>query len=322
MSAGRKQQLQRSQQRRPPPRRPPAGHVAWPSGGASRSPSQGQGQAHAQGVRDPRQRAFPSRPPPSNNFGPGRSDTSGGGGGYGNRPIRRQSEPSGPRPQTRNEDGAASIRWTEERVDVAKLVEFAKSPKGQKLRLPRGRNIFHSHVLLVSPDGLLSEPRPTNVVLRGVNRILESLEVLAMPNPDQFGPSHPRGRFPICHIVNVIEERKREGDRLAAERKKTVAKKELELNWAIDLHDLEHRLKKLREFLAKGLLVDIALTNKKRGRKATDQEAREVIRRIREAIAEVPGSKERKAMEGEILRSAKICVQGASVKKKAADGDK
>ncbi|CAK7265316.1 hypothetical protein SEPCBS119000_001450 [Sporothrix epigloea] len=191
----------------------------------------------------------------------------------------------------------------------------ARARGGSKVRMPRDRDIAYSHVILQNPNGSLSDPRPTGAVMRGLHSITESLVMLAYP--DTEGPrENPTTRFPICTIVNRIAERKQEADLLAAARKKAVAKKELELSWGIESHDLGHRLKKLHEFLDKGLLVEMTLMRKKGKREATKPEANELLRRIRETIAAVPGAKETKAMEGELLRTVRLTLQGPSPKKK------
>ncbi|CAK7224245.1 hypothetical protein SCUCBS95973_005451 [Sporothrix curviconia] len=191
---------------------------------------------------------------------------------------------------------------------------LAERVKG-KVRMPRDRDIASNYVILQNADGSLSAPVQTSTVLRGLHRITESLVMLSYANTD--GPrSDPQSRFPICVVVNRIEERKQEADLRAAARKKGVAKKELELAWGIDTHDLGHRLKKLKGFLEKGLLVEMTLMRKKGKRVATLPEAKELLKRIRETIAAVPGAKETKPMEGELLHSVRLAIQGPSAKKK------
>ncbi|CAK7216423.1 hypothetical protein SBRCBS47491_002819 [Sporothrix bragantina] len=218
-------------------------------------------------------------------------------------------------PQGGNTGGGGDAAATFRKQSNAIPGLAARIKGGNKVRMPRDRDINYNHVILKNRDGSLSEPRPTATVLRGLHRITESLVMLSYPNTD--GPrNEPTSRFPICFIVNRIEERKQEADLLAAARKKVVAKKELELNWSIESHDLGHRLKKLHGFLEKGLLVEMTLMRKKGKREATKPEAQQLLRRIRETIAEVPGSKETKAMEGELLRTVRLAIQGPSAKKK------
>lgn len=191
-------------------------------------------------------------------------------------------------------------------------------------RLPRDDEITNPYVVLRQEDGSLSEPKPTAGVLLGLEPSTESLVVLAMPpsrsdddsdNDSSSGNSPPQ--YPICKIINRIAERKAQTDRVKDQRKKTVSSKELELNWAIDPHDLGHRLTKLRGFLEKGMRVEVSLIRKSKNkgkRQATQEQASEVVRRIRETLAEVPGAKESKNMEGELLTTAKLYLEGAEKK--------
>ncbi len=203
-------------------------------------------------------------------------------------------------------------------------------------RMPRDGEITHRHVILRQEDGSLSDPQPTNAVLAGLNRRTQSLVVLALP-PDERktdsaddgfesasaspeeGPAQNRRnaapRFPICKIVDRVAERKAEYDRAKEQRKKTSAGKELEINWAIDAHDLGHRLAKLQEFLERGLRVEVTMLRKSKNRgkrQATRDEAVEVVRRVRETVAAVPGARETRNMEGELLRTAKLFLEGST----------
>ena len=86
--------------------------------------------------------------------------------------------------------------------------------------------------------------------------------------------------------------------------------KTIELNWAIDGNDLGHRLNKVKEFLGKGFKVEVVLAEKRKGRKATEEEAQDLLRRIREAVKEVDGARESKPMEGKLLKPATIYAEG------------
>lgn len=74
--------------------------------------------------------------------------------------------------------------------------------------------------------------------------------------------------------------------------------KQIELNWAIDPNDLKHRLDKMAEFLREGRRVEILLAPKKRGRKASEDEQDDVLRKIKDNAETVEGAEEWKAMEG------------------------
>jgi len=181
-------------------------------------------------------------------------------------------------------------------------------PRGRfKLgRLPRDEEITHPLVQLASEDGKLSAPTPTRQILERLDRRRESLVVVAQPDPEKENSM----QYPVCKVVNRAAERAAEKEKALAARKKNVLNKELELNWAIDPHDLGHRLDKLKTFLEKGCRVEITLMSRKRKRQATAEEGREVVRRVREVIGQVPGAKEYKPMEGAILASCKIFVEG------------
>lgn len=199
-------------------------------------------------------------------------------------------------------------------------------------RLPRDREITHRFVVLRQEDGSLSEPQPTSAIMARLNPQLESLVMLAMPQaetaPAAAEEDRSEGsaaaekrkeppRFPICKIVDRVAERKAEYEKAREMRRKKTLSKELELNWAIDTHDLEHRMEKLREFLERGLRVEVSMMRKGKGkgrRHATQEEAAELLRRVRETVAAVPGARESKPMEGELLRVAKLVLDGPARK--------
>lgn len=74
--------------------------------------------------------------------------------------------------------------------------------------------------------------------------------------------------------------------------------KQIELNWAIDANDLEHRLDKMEEFLREGRRVEVLLAPKKRGRKASVDEQEDVLNKIRDRAEAIEGAEEWKDMEG------------------------
>ncbi|KAH8811920.1 hypothetical protein F5884DRAFT_295015 [Xylogone sp. PMI_703] len=173
------------------------------------------------------------------------------------------------------------------------------SPPAMK-RLPRDDEIKSRTVRVVGEDGKLKEPQQTLEVLNSLNRTLESL-VIVDPGTD--------GSIPICKIINKKAEREAVKAKKAVKNPGAVVKT-IELNWAIDANDLGHRLKKMKEFLGKGNKVELILASKRKGRKASPEEADMVLQKIREAIAEVDGAKESKAMEGKVLGHATLFIQG------------
>ncbi|KAJ9139433.1 hypothetical protein NKR23_g7942 [Pleurostoma richardsiae] len=182
-----------------------------------------------------------------------------------------------------------------------------RRPSYKLNRLPRDQEITHRyvHVAGAGEDGKLSEPMPTREVLQGLNLATHSLVVVALPAGDK-GP-----RYPVCKVVDKKAATAAGAEKAkAAARRKGPATKELELNWAIAPHDLEHRLKQMRTFLGKGLRVQVLLLNKARKRRASDEEAREVLAKVKETAAEVAGTKEWKAPEGAIRGSMKLFLEG------------
>ena len=109
--------------------------------------------------------------------------------------------------------------------------------------------------------------------------------------------------------MNKKAMRDAEKAKQVAARKSMVATKTIELNWAIDGNDLEHRLHRMRDFLGKGNKVEVMMAPKRKGRKATEEEARVLVQRIREAI-EREGARESKTMEGKLLGTATIYAEG------------
>ena len=99
------------------------------------------------------------------------------------------------------------------------------------------------------------------------------------------------------------------------ERSSAVTVKTIELNWAIDGNDLRHRLERIREFLGRGWRVEVMMAPKRKGRKASEEEARELLDRVRGVVADVEGARESKAMEGKLLGTATIFAEGKAVQK-------
>ena len=120
-----------------------------------------------------------------------------------------------------------------------------------------------------------------------------SLVLLAAPRPGGAGP-----QYPICKITDRKAEEAAQAEKNAAKKKEKT--KELELNWAIAPHDLRTKMAQLKRFLSKGYQVTVTMMNlKKRDkRKASADEAKEVLKAVETVLAEVPGTKEIKAREG------------------------
>ncbi|OBT69420.1 hypothetical protein VE03_01225 [Pseudogymnoascus sp. 23342-1-I1] len=205
--------------------------------------------------------------------------------------------------------------------------------RGYASALPRDEQIAKLNfpfVHLVDETGKLSPPQRVADILASLDRKTQYLHTVALPPPrlrsrweqppeaapesSEDGPGRAVPEIPVCKIINKVAEQKA----AKAHKKKPVnpsqTVKTLELNWAIDSHDLEHKLKRMREFLEKGYRVDVVLIGKRKKRKATPEEAAETLRRIRAAAEEVEGAKEWKAMEGKVGVQVTVYLEGKAKK--------
>jgi len=145
----------------------------------------------------------------------------------------------------------------------------------------------------------LHPPQSTAFVLGSFDRKIYTLVTVVEGEP---------GVPPICKIMD--KKLLRESEKAQEKKKRKQEKggkpgKTIELNWAIGDNDLGHRLKKMKDFLAKGTKVEVLLAKKKRGKLASIEECQGLINRIRKAREEVEGSKETRAMEGKIPEEGK-----------------
>ncbi|KAK0827894.1 hypothetical protein LTR73_005496 [Friedmanniomyces endolithicus] len=128
---------------------------------------------------------------------------------------------------------------------------------------------------------------------------------------------------PVCKVVSKKEQYDLERRKKAANKErvkegsKAQSMKTLELNWAIDANDLQHRLDRIGEFLADGRRVEVVLAAKKRGRKATVQECGQVVKKIEECVTGVEGASVMKALTGKMGSFATIMLQGKVGKSQA-----
>ncbi|KAH9909964.1 hypothetical protein F4778DRAFT_713557 [Xylariomycetidae sp. FL2044] len=183
--------------------------------------------------------------------------------------------------------------------------------------------------------GTLSEPRRTADVLAELDRRTHTLEMVAPPPPassegggGESGSASSssssssdrvsmlRSQAAICRIVDRVAQEAAFAEAQREARRREVGRKELELNWAISPHDLSHKLRRLREFLAKGFSVDVMMARKRGGRAAGQAEAQAVLDQVREAAEGVPGVMERKKMDGGVGGVARLFYQGAPAGKK------
>lgn len=139
-------------------------------------------------------------------------------------------------------------------------------------------------------EGNLEDPKRLSDVLHSFDRN----KFFCLQVAPGSGPSQP----PICKILNKKEYKENEKAKAKAAKSAAQSTKQVELNWAIDAHDLQHRLKQLANFLDKGRKVEVILTRKKHKRSATVEEIKNVMQTVMDTVREA-GATQTKAMEGE-----------------------
>lgn len=178
-------------------------------------------------------------------------------------------------------------------------------------RMPRDNEIDWPYVYVKTPgvegwEGL-GAPRPIKEVLGELDRKTTYLEAIAVPKPNESASP----RWPICRIVNKKEELAKLKDIKERKKKGATKEKDLELNWTLAAHDMEHKLKTLQKFLSKGYKVQLVLQKKARGKaKATEADANALVERVTKAVQEVKGAKEWKGREGQVLGRYTFFLQG------------
>jgi translation initiation factor IF-3 len=97
--------------------------------------------------------------------------------------------------------------------------------------------------------------------------------------------------------------------------------KQIELNWAIAEGDLKHRLDAMQVFLEKGRRVEVLLAPKRKGRRATQQEATDILEKVRRRIRDLEGAKEWKSMSGEVMATATLYFEMKGAKPSTEEED-
>lgn len=180
-------------------------------------------------------------------------------------------------------------------------------------RLPRDDEIRLPFVFLkeISDDGVerLSEPLRVRDLRQQIDTKTHSLQIIHMPDPEDPDAM----QWPVAVIINKKEELQRQQYE-KEQRKKQAAtnkEKELEINWSMTLHDLDHKIKNMQRFLAKGYKVQVIFQKKRKAKvQPTDKDAQALVDRVVEGTHEVTGSKEWKGREGKLLATLKLFLQG------------
>ncbi|KAJ9658417.1 hypothetical protein H2198_003701 [Neophaeococcomyces mojaviensis] len=152
--------------------------------------------------------------------------------------------------------------------------------------------------------GKLREPQTLLSILSTIDRDKQAVRQLGAPP-----------NAPVIVEVTAWEalrsriQAKEASQAAAAKSLRDSKPKQIELNWAISAHDLDLKMKQLKEFVEKGKKVEILLAAKKRQRRATPEEAQNVVKHIRKTISEIERCKELAPMDGTVGGQALMVVQ-------------
>jgi len=199
-----------------------------------------------------------------------------------------------------------------QRVNVARNNSRvpALPPREQRTYdLPYDEEIKDRYIALVTLDGEHQPDVPLDTVLRNLDRATEHLVQLLPSNAST-------GKLATCRIFTKawLRETQRAKDKATKEaKKKRVANKILEVNWAIADGDLGNKIAQLGSFLKEGRRVEVLLARKKRARVATGEECEKVLKKIREGIKAVPGAKEEKS-EGKMGEKMTLVFESKKTK--------
>jgi translation initiation factor IF-3 len=169
----------------------------------------------------------------------------------------------------------------------------------QKSGTIKDEEIHADFIQIVNENGNLDPPVRTADALRSLQRDRYSLV--------QVSPGGA-GRPTVCKILSREMLREQQRTKEKALRVKKTLTKQIELNWAIDPHDLSHRLKSLSEFIERGRKVEVILTRKKRKRPPTGVEVRNVMDTVMKAI-DGANAMQIKPMEGQPGKHVLITVK-------------
>ena len=193
-------------------------------------------------------------------------------------------------------------------------VETDSSSRPRLDRPPRDEEIKASKVYMVRPeDNRLTDPIPLYDVLELRQRDEKGRPVQFLQEVSPMNVEELR-YHPICKMFDKKATREAEVAKRKKGKESKIQTKQLELNWSVTDNDLSHRLARLKEFLEKGWKVDILFGVKRKGwmgrKEATKEDVARVLERIRRAVEEVDGAKERKGMQGKEGGEAMLSYEG------------
>lgn len=178
---------------------------------------------------------------------------------------------------------------------------------------PRDEAIAQREVQVVDPStGALQSPCNLRDALASIDRKTNFLVQVSEKTHPRYahlsGPGEAEKdtlpRIPVCRIVNKAQFRQAEAEKLRPKKDASAQTKEVEVNWAMSQNDLNHRLKRLKEFLDQGKRVEVVFGNKRKGwmqrKDVSKEEAEGILKQIRQNVEEVERAKEWKEMEGQV----------------------
>jgi len=174
--------------------------------------------------------------------------------------------------------------------------------------------ITASSIRLVDGKGGLTPAQFRSRILSSYDKRTHHLVLLQTQRVEQE-PGQPPTQLAICRLISKVDfvEQERAAERAARENAAILARKNqtkvLELNWAIDKNDLSHRMVRLKEFLQKGMKVEVLLASKRRKRKATEEEARNTLATVKETAREVD-AREFRDMQGSVGGMVQLFYRG------------
>lgn len=143
-------------------------------------------------------------------------------------------------------------------------------------------------IQIVDEEGTIQPPTTVSNALRTFVRSDYFLVQMAPETPEK--PA-------VCKIISKKRLREQKHEKAKASRAVKQSSKQIELNWAIDPHDLSYRMKQLEGFLSKGRKVEVIMARKKGKRRVTEEEAQKLLATVKETVQEL-GATESKAMQG------------------------
>ncbi|KAL9040396.1 MAG: hypothetical protein Q9214_004501 [Letrouitia sp. 1 TL-2023] len=200
----------------------------------------------------------------------------------------------------------------------------SRGPLHGPLRGPlRDEAINAFEVQVVSPTGTLLQPTSLGAALQQLDRKNDMLIQVAetihpsqahLPPPTSPSQHDTRRWIPVCKVMNKAMHHKAEKEKSKIKKDAAATTKTIEVSWGIGGHDLEHRMKRMEDFLMKGRRVEVLFGKKRKGWRKKQgvekDEAREVVRKVKRVMERCEGAKEWRQSEGVVGAQMVLHFQG------------